>query len=269
MQEVLYLWNEYPLIAQICLFVFGAVVGSFLNVCIYRLPDEEKSVVRPASYCPACKKPIVWYDNIPLLSYILLRGQCRQCQAKISIRYFLVEFITGMVFVSAVMWLGLTIHAAVFVYVFCSLFVSSLIDFQYKIIPDEITCYGMLVGLIASYFFPVMHGEVDARLAIADSILGLLCGGGIIYLLAIVGGIIFRKEAMGGGDIKLVAMIGAFLGVKLTIIAFLLSPYFAILIAIYYKFYKKEETIPYGPFLALGTMTAMIFGDSILQYLGM
>ncbi|MBN1493876.1 MAG: prepilin peptidase [Candidatus Omnitrophica bacterium] len=250
--------------AMTIIFIFGAIVGSFLNVCIYRLPDEQKSVIKPASYCPMCLKPIVWYDNIPLISYLILRGKCRQCSAPISIRYVLVELATAGMFVLTFSYFGLTARAVFLLYLFCSLVVASVIDLKFKIIPDEITFYGMLVGLLFSFCAPQVQFEVDQRLAIADSILGLLCGGAIIYVLAVVGSYIFKKEAMGGGDIKLLAMIGAFVGVKYTVIAFLLSPYFAIIFALYYKFVKKEATIPYGPFLSMGAVAAIFYGDQIV-----
>jgi leader peptidase (prepilin peptidase)/N-methyltransferase len=256
--------RDTPWLLNTIIFVFGAVIGSFLNVCIYRLPDETKSVVKPASYCPLCLKTIAWYDNIPLVSYLVLRGRCRQCDAPIALRYVLIELVTATLFLVTFSYYGLTYRALFLLYLFCSLLVASVIDFKLKIIPDEITFYGIIVALLFSYCVPYVQGETDGRLAIADSVLGLLCGGGVIYVLAIVGSFIFRKEAMGGGDIKLLAMIGAFIGVKYTIIAFLLSPYFAIVIALYYKFVKKEPTIPYGPFLSLGAVAAILFGDRIV-----
>ncbi len=256
--------RDTPWILNSIIFVFGAVIGSFLNVCIYRLPDETKSVVKPASYCPVCLKPIAWYDNIPLVSYLILRGRCRQCNAPISLRYVMIELLTATLFIFTFSYFGVTLRALFLLYLFCSLLVASVIDFKFKIIPDEITFYGIVFGLLFSYAVPYVQGEMDGRLAIADSVLGLLCGGGIIYALAVIGSFIFKKEAMGGGDIKLLAMIGAFLGVKYTVIAFLLSPYFAIVIALYYKFVKKEATIPYGPFLSLGAVAAIFFGDKIL-----
>lgn len=260
--------EQFPFVMYFVLFVLGTVVGSFLNVCIYRLPDEEKSVVKPSSYCPSCRRPIAWHDNIPLMSYLMLRGHCRMCHARIPFGYFLIELITGLLFVAAGYLFGFSVQTFFILYVFLSLLVASIIDFKHKIIPDEITFYGMLVGLLASFFFPFLQGESDPRLGIANSILGLLIGGGIIYILAVIGELVFRREAMGGGDIKLLAMIGACFGIKITIVGFLLSPYFAICTALYYKFFKKEDHVPYGPFLSMGAVTAYFVSGRLLGLLG-
>ena len=268
MRELLNYLLSMPYTFAGIIFYLGACVGSFLNVCIYRLPDENQSIVKPSSFCPSCKKSIRWYDNVPLLSYIILRGKCRNCSEKISIRYFLVELVTALSFLVFFEYFGLSVRTFFLLYLFCSLLVATVIDFKLKIIPDEVTFYGILIGLVWSFLSPEVQFEIDPRLAIADSILGVLVGGGVIYLVAVIGDFLFKKESMGGGDIKLLAMIGAFLGWKMAILTFLLSPYFAIFFALYSKFYKKESVIPFGPFLSGACLVSLFFGHQILGFLG-
>jgi len=183
-------------------FVFGAVVGSFLNVCIFRMPKEE-SVVSPPSHCPVCNYQISWFDNIPLLSYMALGGKCRGCGAKISLQYPLVELINGLLALALFLRFGPTL-AFLVLFIFCSaLVVITFIDIEHQIIPDEISLSGIVVGFIFSFFL-TGHSWLN-------SLLGILLGGGSLLLVAYGYQMLTGKEGMGGGDIKLLAMMGPFL----------------------------------------------------------
>ena len=249
------------------LFVFGACVGSFLNVCIYRLPEENKSIVKPNSYCPHCKTPLKWYDNIPILGYMLLKGRCRYCKEKISIRYIFVEVLTAYIFVEYALIFGETSRYLLYTLFTSLLIVLTFIDIKYQIIPDEINIIGMVAGLGFSAIFPQLQGQNTYLMGFLFSFLGLLVGGGIVYLVAVLGELAFKKEAMGGGDIKLMAMIGAILGWKLALLTFFIAPFFGSIIGLYVKYVKKEDIIPYGPFLALASITALFWGNEIITYL--
>jgi leader peptidase (prepilin peptidase)/N-methyltransferase len=191
----------FPLFAL----VTGMVVGSFLNVCICRLPRDE-SVVFPPSHCPQCDYLIRWYDNIPLLSYLLLRGRCRGCGTRISIQYPLVELLNGLLTLALFLRFGPTL-AFLVLFLFCSaLVVITFIDLEHQIIPDEISLPGIVIGFICSFFLPG-HSWLN-------SLLGILLGGGSLLLVAYAYQWLTGKEGMGGGDIKLLAMMGAFLGWK-------------------------------------------------------
>jgi len=248
------------------LFAVGAIVGSFMNVCIYRLP-REKSIVKPRSFCPSCSKTIPWYDNIPVLSFVLLRGRCRFCKGKISPVYIIVEIISGLMCVWLFRHFGLTPKFFILWYLTCSLIVASFIDLKFQEIPDVITLPGILIGLGAALFYPPLMGRTEILPSALQSFLGILAGGGSIYALGFVGEIIFKKEAMGGGDVKLLAMIGAFLGWKLAIFVFFLAPFFGAAVGITLKIKEGKEIIPYGPYLSLAAICAMFYGDIILRRL--
>jgi leader peptidase (prepilin peptidase)/N-methyltransferase len=258
------------------IFVFGAVVGSFLNVCIYRMPLGE-SIVWPGSHCTKCKKSIPWYDNIPFLSYIALRGKCRFCKQAISPRYFVVEFLTAGTFLTLYNLYGLSYQALMYTVFICGLIVSTFVDFQHRIIPDEISIGGLIVGLLFSFFKPyVLHVRYDF-LPIYDSLLGVVLGGGIIYLTGFLFDLVYFKmlkkgpvdgetSSMGGGDVKLLAMIGAFLGWKAAILTFFLAPFFGAMLGIANLIMKKEHTIPYGPFLSMAAVLCMFWTDKIIFF---
>ncbi|MDD5085832.1 MAG: prepilin peptidase [Candidatus Omnitrophica bacterium] len=245
-------------------FFLGSCIGSFLNVCIYRLP-RGISVVRPGSYCPHCKTPIVWYDNIPLVSYVLLWKRCRSCRRKISFRYYLVELLAGSIFLSLFVYYGLSSFFFFYGYFISALLVVAFVDFEHQVIPDEVSLTGILFGLLFCFVFPGVLDEVNPRLALADSTLGVLAGGAMIYATGTIGRFVFRREAMGGGDIKLMAMIGAFLGLRLVIITYFVAPILAAPIGIILKLTKKADVIPYGPFLALASLIVILFGNQIIQ----
>ena len=266
----------YETIIRIFVFIAGSIVGSFLNVCIYRLPLEQ-SVVKPRSFCPNCKKSIPWYDNIPFISYIILRGKCRFCKQRISFRYFLVELITACVFLFFYLRYGFNfnfVFCAIFV---CGLIVATFVDIPHRIIPDQVSVGGIVVGFLLNGLrglnFSPFKFDYSAML---DSLMGIIAGGGIIYLTSKLFDLVYFKllkkgpidgetESMGGGDVKLLAMIGAFLGWRLAILTFFLAPFFGAIIGIINIIAKKQHTIPYGPFLSLAAFISLIWGDMIIR----
>lgn len=253
----------------IALFAFGIILGSFLNCCIYRLP-LEKSVVLPRSFCPRCKVPIKWYDNVPLISYILLLGKCRSCARKISIRYPLVELLSGFcsvfVFYYFQEWVPYIFY---YIFLISPLIIVTFIDLEHRLIPDVITIPGIVVG--AASQFILMHGSVQS---ISLSIgLGIIVGGGFLAIVGYGYELIKKREGLGGGDVKLAAMFGAFFGWKgVVFILFISSIVGSIVGIILIIAYKRDlkHAIPYGPFLALGAVIYLFFGDFLLNwYLGL
>ncbi len=247
-------------------FIFGLIIGSFLNVCIYRTPRNE-SIVYPGSRCTLCKKPIPWYDNIPLLSYLMLRGRCRVCHEKISFRYFAVELISAISFL--ILFMNFRFNYIFWIYSLLtfSLILVTFIDLEFQIIPDRISLVGIFIGVIFSIVFPGLQSAFTWKRAFLNSIIGALAGGGLIYLTGVLGQLAFKKESMGGGDVKLMAMLGAFLGWKMAILIFFLAPFFGTPIGIYVKLVKKEDIIPYGPYISLASFVAMVWGHKILSLL--
>jgi len=237
-----------------------------LNVCIYRMPEGE-SVVRPRSRCPGCKHMIPWYDNIPLLSFILLGRKCRFCKTKISFQYFIVELLTGLLLLLLFKFYGVSPEFFIYSALFACLVVVTFIDMKHKEIPDRLSIPGIFIGIILSFVFPVLHGASSNVAGLLSSLKGALAGGGSIYALGVFGYILFRKEAMGFGDVKLMAMIGAFLGWKLTILTFFLAPFFGSVVGIGLKIKTGDSLIPYGPFLSLASLAALLLGNHILSYL--
>jgi leader peptidase (prepilin peptidase)/N-methyltransferase len=190
---------------SLIVFIFGTLIGSFLNVCIARIP-EHKSVVSPPSHCPLCLAPIRWYQNIPIVSYLVLRGRCAGCGQIIPIRYLLVEVLTGLLFAQVFFRFGFQ-YATLLCWVLVSLLVViTFIDLDYQIIPDVLSLPGVGVGLAGSVLIPWIPWT--------DSLLGILLGGGILYAIALGYEFLAKREGLGGGDIKLLAMLGAFLGWK-------------------------------------------------------
>jgi len=250
----------------IIVFIVGLVVGSFLNVCIYRMPKKE-SIVRPRSHCPYCNKTIPWYDNIPLLSFIILGGKCRFCKVRISPLYFGVELLTGFTFTALLNHFGLGPVFVIYAALISSLIVCTFVDFKILEIPDEITLSGIMLGFILSFSFPQLMGKDMRSAALFQSFLGFLVGGGSIYIMGLIGMFLFKKEAMGGGDVKLLAMIGAFIGWKLALLVFFISPFFGSIIGIFLKIKQKKEMMPYGPYISLGAAVAIFWGDRILEYI--
>jgi len=257
-------------------FIFGTIIGSFLNVCIYRLPRGE-SLFYPPSHCPKCYQPIRWEDNIPVLSWFLLRGRCRFCRQSISPAYPIVEFMTGALFCTYYWRLAgfgaaptaelLGVYAAHMAFI-SSLVVATAIDFRFFVIPDEVTIPGMILAPIVSFVLPSMHEDVLVAghphvNSLAASLLGAAVGAGFVYGIGAAGKAVLRKEAMGLGDVKLMAMIGGILGWKLTVFTVFISAllgtaYGAVHIAI-----TGSSRIPYGPFLSMAAILALAFKNAI------
>jgi len=250
----------YPFFA----FVFGMVVGSFLNVCICRLPKNE-SVVSPPSHCPGCSYQIRWYDNIPLLSYLLLRGRCRGCGAHISLQYPLVELLNGVLTLFLFLRFGPTLTFTALFLLCSALVVITFIDIEHQIIPDEISLSGIVVGFALSFFLPG-HSWLN-------SLLGILLGGGSLLLVAYVYQRLTGKDGMGGGDIKLLAMMGAFLGWKAVPFIIFASSLVGSVIGVSIMLFQKKDTklaIPFGPYLAFATVLYIFYGKSLIRwYLGL
>jgi leader peptidase (prepilin peptidase)/N-methyltransferase len=264
-------------------FVFGLIVGSFLNVCIVRLP-RGGSIVRPPSHCPRCQSGIRFYDNIPLISFFLLRGKCRNCGEPISWRYPLVELTNALLYVGIVseFWLG---GEAFMMMVLCSsLIVITVIDYDHMIIPDKITLPGMLVGLTLAPFFISPLGDplpfnLEAFIPHAgpyltgflNSLIGLILGGGLLLSIGWAWERLRHIEAMGGGDVKLMGMVGSFLGWKGALLTIMLGALTGSVIGlslIVLKRHKMEKLIPFGPFLAAGALASAFYGpDIVLWYL--
>ncbi len=254
---------DLEILIRVFFFIAGALIGSFLNVCIVRLP-LEKSVVRPGSHCVKCNKPIRWYDNIPILSYLILLGKCRDCGAKFSIRYLLIELLTASTFLGLYLYYGLSWILLPYLLMFSGFIVATFVDFEHRIIPDEVSLGGLIVGFIISPFIPQMHSTHSWLWSLGQSALGILVGGGSIYLMGLMGEWIFKKEAMGGGDVKLLAMVGAFLGWKYALLTFFLAPFFGAIVGIIEKIRTKDSTIAYGPYLVLGAIVSLFWGDKII-----
>ncbi len=251
---------------EIFVFLFGIIIGSFLNVCIARMPHGE-SIIHPPSRCPGCKKSIVWYDNIPLLSFLVLGGKCRNCKIRISFRYFAVELANGIFWVLLFLRFGFNAPFYVGAIFFSLLLAVTVTDFETGLIPDMLSIPGMIMGLAASMIWPELMHKTLWYQGAGFSMLGLLGAGGILYATALLGDLIFRKESMGGGDIKLLAMIGSFLGFQKACVAFLFSPFLALPFALYLKVVKKAETFPYGPFLAVAGAVFFIYGEVLIKFI--
>jgi leader peptidase (prepilin peptidase)/N-methyltransferase len=244
----------------VLIFVLGLIVGSFSNVCIYRIPGNE-SIVYPASHCPKCHTTIKPIDNIPLLSYILLKGRCRNCKSKISIQYPVVEFLTGFIYLIIYLIYGLSIQTLIYIILSSALIIIAFIDLNEQIVPDVISLPGMVIGFIISFFVPYI--------LFVNSALGILAGGGIILIIGLAGSVIFKKEAMGGGDVKLAAMIGAFLGWRYIMVSLFLGFFLGALagiILILSKIKSREDVVPFGPFIILGSLITLLWGEKIITW---
>ena len=281
--------------------LFGACIGSFLSVCIYRIPRDE-SIVRPRSHCPSCGKLIPWYFNIPVLSWLMLGGKCHYCKSRISPRYLILEVFTALLF--TVVWLqvfaGLTIpedlgrawlthgndllappcwrygltpllHPAllpVYWLVLWGLILGTFVDLEHYILPDRVTIGGMVAGVVLSPLVPELHFTASWSTALLRSVLGLAVGFGGLWLIAILGELAFKKEAMGFGDVKLMGAIGAFFGWKAVLFVLLSASLFGSIVGVGLIVLGKRQLqgrIPFGPFLALGTLIWMFWGRALVS----
>jgi leader peptidase (prepilin peptidase)/N-methyltransferase len=241
--------------------LLGLIVGSFANVVIYRLPRQE-SVLWPGSHCPHCQAPIRWYDNIPLLSFLLLRGRCRKCAAPINWRYPLVEALTGALFVQSVAVFGLSLRAVESMLLGTLLLIVFFIDLDHYIIPNRITYPGVVVGLA----FTAALGGWRASAIAAVTAVAL---GAVFILINVVSARVLGEEGMGMGDAKLAVMIGAFLGWPIGAVAILLGVFVGgaiglCLLAL--RLRGRREAIPFGPALAAGAIGAMWWGQGLLHW---
>lgn len=239
-------------------FVFGSIIGSFLNVVILRLPDPDTSIVFPPSHCPKCKERLNWFENIPILSYLVLRGKCGHCRVPISLQYPVVELLTGLLAVAVIAAFGLSLTAAGY-FVFCAALVTIIwIDLHHQIIPDVISIPGIILGFCFSF--------ISTFISWQDSLIGLLAGGGIFYAISYSYYLLRRQEGLGGGDIKLLAMLGAFLGWQsLIFIIFASSVTGTVAGLLAMRSQKKggATRIPFGPFLAIAGLFYLFFRPQV------
>lgn len=238
-------------------FIFGLLWGSFANVVILRLPLGE-SVVRPRSRCPKCHKPIAWFDNVPVFSWLILRARCRHCQVKISWRYPLVELLTGVVFAAIVYRYDISWSTLEYLIFAWGLIVVSFIDFDHMILPDVFTLSGIVLGLAGA--------AINPEREFLSSLWGVLMGGGFLWLVAYLYLLVRKEEGMGGGDIKLLAWIGAVLGWTsvpfVVLVSSLLGSVVGLLLAARQKAGLKS-VIPFGPYLALAALIYLLGGEKI------
>ena len=251
-------------------FLFGLIVGSFLNVCIYRIP-RGLSIIIPSSRCPSCNNPIQPRDNIPILSYILLKGRCRLCKEKISFKYPFVEFFNAVLYVVVLWRFGSDFSWPLLIYLIflSSLLVITFIDIEHQIIPNRITLPGIPLALIfGATILPDPFSRADS-LGFIASITGVLLGGGLFYIIGLLGSVVFKKDAMGGGDVKMMAMVGGFLGWKGVILTTFLGSLLGSIIGISLIMVKGKKwgsKIPFGPYLASGAVLSLILGQEILEW---
>ncbi len=238
-------------------FALGAAIGSFLNVLIYRLPSNI-SIVTPRSFCPGCRKPIRWFQNIPLLSYAVLGGRCSNCRMAISLRYPAVELLTGLLYLFILSRFGLGYAFFFMAFYFSALIAISSIDFSHQVIPDAISIPGIVLGIV----YHVIKGDFLVGL------IGMVFGGGLILLIRVIGGKLYGKEVMGLGDVYLTAMIGAFVGFPFVLPAIFIGALVGAVLGIAYIVSTKqdrESPIPFGPFLAIGGAAVVIFHRQVIE----
>ena len=242
--------------------LFGLIIGSFLNVVIHRLPLAE-NVVFPPSHCPRCRAAIPFYDNIPLLSYLILLGKCRSCRARISLQYPLVEALCAFSFWLVAHTYGLTVQAAASAVFICLLIALAAIDIKYMILPDELTISGAVFFFIYSFFNPAV-GQLDAVLS---GLGGALFFAGLYYFYLKI-----RKiEGLGFGDVKMALLMGLFLGLHRLAMAIFLASLSGLLVGIFFIIFKKKNlklALPFGPFLSLGSFISLFWGNAILAWVG-
>jgi leader peptidase (prepilin peptidase)/N-methyltransferase len=240
--------------------LFRLALGSFMNVCIYRIPIK-KSIVSPPSSCPNCGEKIRFYDNIPLISYILLLGKCRHCRTPLAWHYPVVEALTGLLSMVLFIKYGLSYQYFLYLLFFATLLTISFIDLQHKIIPDILSLPGIVAGLAASF--------APDTVSWLDSIIGIIAGGGSLFLVAVIYERITGREGMGGGDIKLLAMIGAWMGWRQLHLIVLLSSLTGAIVGVAFLLMAGKGfrvRIPFGPFLSLGAILCFFFGPEIMDW---
>ena len=248
---------EWLIVVSVLL--FGACVGSFLNVCIYRLPRGE-SLIWPGSRCTSCGRALSWYDNIPILSWVTLGGRCRSCRAPVAAMYPIVEAVTALIFLAVYLMYGLTPLGGVRVLLACALIVLFVTDLQHKILPNVLTLPGIVVGFVCILFLPPGW---------RDSLIGIAVGGGLLFAMAEAYYRIRGQEGLGMGDVKLLAMIGAFLGWKLVLLTLILASFSGSLIGVALIASKRGDmkyALPFGTFLAIGAVVSAAWGSPIVDW---
>jgi leader peptidase (prepilin peptidase)/N-methyltransferase len=258
------------LYVDVLVFAFGACLGSFLNVCVHRIPREE-SVVTPRSHCPHCGQLIPWYDNIPLVSFLVLRARCRHCAGPISARYFSVELLTAVLVLLVWLKYGFDPRTPVYWLLMAGLILGTFVDFEHMIIPDRVTIGGMILGPLFSLLVPVLHGTSDRWQALGSSLVGLGVGFGLLWTVGRLGKMAFKKDAMGFGDVKLLGAVGAFLGWQAVLFVVMVSSLLGSVVGISLILSRRKQwqsRIPYGPYLALAAMLWVLGGaDGWYAYL--
>ncbi len=247
-------------LTEFLIFIFGLCIGSFLNVCIYRLP-KSKSIVHPRSMCPHCGALIRSYDNIPILSYLALKGKCRHCETSISFRYPVIELMSGIFAVGVFLKYGLTFEAVIYYAFVAALLVITFIDIDHQIIPDVITLPGIPIFFAASFALP--------EITVVESILGILIGGGSLFSIAWLYHLLTQKEGMGGGDIKLLAMMGAIIGWQGVLFAIFVASAVGTVSGMLLMLKNRKTmklAIPFGPFLAIGGTAYILFGPQLIAW---
>lgn len=240
--------------------VFASLMGSFYNVCIHRIFCGE-SIVFPPSHCPKCKHPLKVWDLIPVISFVLLGGRCRYCKERISFRYPIVEILTSGAYILLYISFGLSLEMLIYSIFIGILIIVSFIDIEHQIVPNSLVLLGLLLGI-----FSILIGVTVKPL---DGLIGFVIGAGILFLIAVLGKLFMGVEGMGGGDIKLLGMIGLFLGWKMTLMTLLFSIYFGGIFAIILllsKRKKRGEYIPFGPFISLASFIVLLWGEKILTW---
>jgi len=243
------------ILLYISILIIGFIFGSFFNVLIYRLPKKE-SILFPSSHCQNCNNEIKWYDNIPILSYILLRGRCRYCEEKISIQYPIIEFLTGIIFILIIIKGGLTLFSLIYIIYFSSLLIVSVIDFKTKeinLINLIIPFVALLVGLLL-YEFTDLNEEILGApfISLQQALIGSVTGGAFIFLIRFIGSRLVKREVMGEGDIYIAVLIGFALGYKLFFYSMIFAGIFGLAAFLFVPYIRKDKEIPFAPFLSMG-----------------
>jgi leader peptidase (prepilin peptidase)/N-methyltransferase len=237
--------------------LLGAMIGSFLNVCIYRWPKDE-SVIQPRSRCPGCGQGIAWYDNVPMLSWLVLRGRCRRCGTGISAQYPLVELATGLIWGVMAWRHGLTLATLTGAVFFTLLLGITMTDAREYIIPDEFSVGGLALGILFS-----LPGGFPT---IAHALIGAAAGFSLLWVVGALGTRIFKEDAMGGGDIKMMAMVGAFVGWQGVLLTVFLGALLGTLIFVPISFLNRKRLVPFGIFLSMGAATTWVAGPALIAW---
>lgn len=256
---------------EVFIFILGTFFGSFANVCIRRIP-YGKSIIKPSSHCPKCLLPIKWKDNIPVISFLILGGKCRNCKTKISFEYPAVELLTGLLFFIGYLKFNISFNLLIFLILSVFLIIISFIDMHLKIIPDILSVLLLVTGIILSPLNPVVSPASSIIGKIAGSFSGALAGGVVLYFIAFIGFKIYKKEVMGAGDIKLIAAGGSFLGLRNIFAALILACFIGgttAVILVILKRKKLSDFIPFGPYLSVSILIIFFvrtFNPGILPF---